>query len=364
MKRVFIYGLGLIGSSLAQALKLGITPVKITACDCNNDSLTFALKQGWIDEIAMNLEDATEADVIVLATPVERIITAIDQLAQMNLKKDVVVTDVGSTKVTVMKAAKKLTNRNVKFIGGHPMAGSHKSGAIAGRPDLFEGAYFIQIPAQETEQIKKAIQDLRQLFRPTRAKWVELNAGQHDKIVAQISHVPHVLAMVLVNQTKKNFAADPNALRLAAGGFKSVTRIAAADPKMWQSIMENNSGPITQQLTEYIEQLKVVRDLVTRHASTELLHEFSQAQQIRNSMKNTNNAPYYDLFVNIADRPGTLAAVLNELAAVKISVVNVEILEVRETIDGVLHITLRSLKDFHAARNVLQQKFDLVSKEG
>ena len=191
-----------------------------------------------------NWDQVAEMDVIILAGPVSQIIKDIQDLSHQSLKTGVLITDVGSTKQTVMKAAQAFKDQAVNFIGGHPMVGSHKTGVWAGRANLFENAFYFQIPlnAASAQQLDK----LQDLLAATNAKWLQVTAPQHDKIVAQISHVPHVIASALVNQTERTFQGDPLGMCLAAGGFKSITRIASADPTMWSAILLNNPTMIKE----------------------------------------------------------------------------------------------------------------------
>lgn len=227
METVFIKGLGLIGSSLARAIKQDHPQIQIIASDVNEETLQYAKENNIADQVVTDMTGVEQADYIILASPVSQIIKDIATLANLKLKSGVIITDVGSTKQTIMQAAKALTQQNLTFIGSHPMAGSHKSGVRAGRADLIENAYYFLLPVSESADTSK----LTWLLAGTNAKWLELTPSQHDKIVAQISHVPHIIAAELVNQTQQAFKDEPVGMRVAAGGFKSVTRIAASDPR-------------------------------------------------------------------------------------------------------------------------------------
>lgn len=260
METVFIKGLGLIGSSLARAIKQDHPQIQIIASDVNEETLQYAKENNIADQVVTDMTGVEQADYIILASPVSQIIKDIATLANLKLKSGVIITDVGSTKQTIMQAAKVLTQQNLTFIGGHPMAGSHKSGVQAGRADLIENAYYFLLPASESADTSK----LTWLLAGTNAKWLELTPSQHDKIVAQISHVPHIIAAELVNQTQQAFKDEPVGMRVAAGGFKSVTRIAASDPTMWSAILPNNKELILKQLTSYITGLENIGALIEK----------------------------------------------------------------------------------------------------
>lgn len=278
MTTVLISGLGLIGSSLARIMKQSAVQPTILGDDPNDDTSQFLLGQGIIDERVKLLNAASRADIIVLAGPVSVIIKQLTALATADLKPNVLVTDVGSTKMQVMTASQPLQQRQIAFMGGHPMAGSHQTGARAGREDLFDNAtYFIvdgsQTPAK-TAQFKACL-------APSRMRWVTVSAEAHDGLVSEISHVPHVLAANLVNTADHQLKHDAVGLSAAAGGFKSTTRIAGADPTMWTAIMLSNSEVISNQLTSYMEQLKQIQGAIETHDSAKIYQFFAHAKAVR-----------------------------------------------------------------------------------
>lgn len=274
MKTVLIKGLGLIGSSLARAIKQAHPDYQVLASDINQQALQYAITNQIIDQAVDGFDEGNQADVIILASPVSQIVKDLRALAHLNLKNDVIVTDVGSTKQTVMQAAQELTAQGISFVGGHPMAGSHLTGVQAGRADLIKGAYYF-LMRDSQPAARHAIQDL---LSGTQAKWLELTASEHDQLVAQLSHIPHVLAAALVEQAQQTCGEK---IKVAAGGFKSVTRIAAADPTMWSAILLNNQQPILNQLHDYIDRLTEVSQLIEKGDRQQLFDFFAQAQQIR-----------------------------------------------------------------------------------
>ena len=281
MATILIKGLGLIGSSLARIIKLGHPDATVIAIDPNQDNIQFALDHGFIDQASTSLVTAAgQADFIILAAPVSQIIADIHELAQLSLKSSVVVTDVGSTKQTVMNAAQELTTRGVAFVGGHPMAGSHLTGSVAGTADLFKDAFYFLVPATTDSGADR----LQSLLSAAQVKWTPISAPDHDKLVAQISHLPHVLAYTLVNQTATTLAGQQPGIQAVAGGFKSTTRIAQADPTMWTAIMQNNRGDIVHQLDEYLADLQAVRDAIDQGDLATLKELFSTAARTRQGL--------------------------------------------------------------------------------
>lgn len=277
MKIVFIKGFGLIGSSVARAIKQAHPDIYIIASDINEGALQYAITNKLVDHVVTDLTGSEQADYIILATPVSQIVKDIATLASHKLKPEVIITDVGSTKQTIIRAAQALVRRGLTFIGGHPMAGSHKSGVRAGRSDLLDEAYYFLVPTA----LNTDISQLTDLLTGTNAKWLPITAAQHDKIVAQISHVPHIIAAELVNQTQQTFNNEPVGMEVAAGGFKSVTRIAAADPTMWSAILQNNKELILKQLTCYIAGLEAVRSQIEQDDQQALFDFFKRAKNNR-----------------------------------------------------------------------------------
>ena len=153
-------------------------------------------------------------------------------------------TDTGSTKGPIMDAARQLLERGITFIGGHPMAGSHKSGVTAAKEHLFENAYYILTPDSQTDSAK--VEQLRILLGPTKGKIVVLDSEEHDRMTAIVSHFPHLVASSLVGRLSAQQEEQPFVKKLAAGGFRDLTRIASADPIMWRDITIAKQGRVVK----------------------------------------------------------------------------------------------------------------------
>ncbi|WP_125711321.1 prephenate dehydrogenase [Lacticaseibacillus porcinae] len=282
MTTVFIEGLGLIGSSLARAIRQRRGDATVIGHDQNPESLAWAKAHQVIDVTANHgLADANNADIIILATPVTEIVRELKQLATLPLKSGVIVTDTGSTKAIVMQAAQSLMAKGVTFVGGHPMAGSEKSGVQAGRASLFAEAHYFLVNGNASDD---QILALRNILSAAGAYFEILNATQHDQMVAQISHVPHVVASALAISAAKGLTDQPQALQFSAGGFRDTTRIAAGDPTMWTAIMQSNTDAIVSALDANLATLQHMRDLIADHDVDAMHAWFVQAQQVRQSI--------------------------------------------------------------------------------
>lgn len=280
--RVLLIGVGLIGGSLALAMKQH-RHVTVVGADINTNEVQVANQLGIIDYVAEDIKtEAAQADYIVLATPVEYTTAWIHDLSTWKLKETVIVTDVGSTKGEIMKAAQALNKKRISFIGGHPMAGSHTSGAVNARADLFCSARYILTPF-ENEQ-KEKIDALMHLLEPTGAQFVPLDAATHDQITGVVSHLPHVIATSLVRQVKGYSANNHLVTEMAAGGFRDITRIASSNPHMWRDILKQNRSMLLTLLDDWMKEMEQVKLLVEKGDGHELFDYFSDAKEFRDSL--------------------------------------------------------------------------------
>ncbi|MBY0062449.1 MULTISPECIES: prephenate dehydrogenase [Priestia] len=280
--RVLLIGVGLIGGSLALAMKQH-RHVTVVGADINTNEIQLAKQLGIIDYVAEDIKtEAAQADYIVLATPVEYTTAWIHDLSTWKLKETVIVTDVGSTKGEIMKAAQVLNKKRISFIGGHPMAGSHTSGAVNARADLFCSARYILTPF-ENEQ-KEKIDALMYLLEPTGAQFVPLDAATHDQITGVVSHLPHVIATSLVRQVKGYSAQNHLVTEMAAGGFRDITRIASSNPHMWRDILKQNRSMLLTLLDDWMKEMEQVKLLVEKGDGHELFDYFSDAKEFRDSL--------------------------------------------------------------------------------
>ena len=241
-KTIYIAGLGLIGGSLALGIKRDHPDYEILGYNRSDYSRNIALERGIVDRATGDFKEfAPLADVIILAVPIKQTMAYLKELADLDLKDNVIITDAGSTKREIVEAAERyLTGKNVQFVGSHPMAGSHKSGAIAADVTLFENAYYIFTPTSLTRET--TIPELKDILSGLKSRYVEIDAAEHDRVTSQISHFPHLLASGLMEQAADYAQAHEMTNHFAAGGFRDMTRIAESEPGMWASILMTN-GP-------------------------------------------------------------------------------------------------------------------------
>ncbi|CAM3719965.1 prephenate dehydrogenase [Alkalicoccus chagannorensis] len=357
VKKVFIAGLGLIGGSLALAVKKQHPQVTVTGFDIDDQAVKLASSLQIIDEAAPSLETgAAEADVIIMSAPVESTIRLIHELEQTDLKPGVLITDVGSTKQSVVQAGRKLTAKGAVFIGGHPMAGSHKTGVEASKERLFENAFYVLTPTEDTPA--GSLIQLQNLLRGTKAKFMELDPEQHDKYAGLISHLPHIIASALVHQMDETGKEEPVVQQLAAGGFRDITRIASASPAMWRDILMHNKDTLLPMMADWRGRMEEIERLLATGDEQAVYAFFSDAKAARDRLPSKQKGailPFYDLYVDIPDHPGVISDVTAILAKQNISITNIRIIEAREGIMGVLRLSFRSESDLIYAKAVLKE---------
>lgn len=343
---VFIIGLGLIGGSLALGLKRN-NDVKVIGYDANTHALRTARRIGVIDEMAVHIKEAAElADIIVFATPVNETIRLMNELSKWRLKEQVIVTDTGSTKNEIMKAALSLKGQGITFIGGHPMAGSHKSGVEAARAHLFENAYYLLTPFPNEN--KEEVNILKNLLQVTKAKIVQVKAEEHDHMTAVVSHFPHLVAASLVHQLAGENERYPFTKQLAAGGFRDLTRIASSNPIMWRDITVQNRQELSNQLQMWTEEMIKLQNLLLHADEKDIENYFQAAKQVRDELPITAQGAMFtvfDLYVDVPDYPGVISEITGYLAKDRISITNLRIVETRVDVFGILVISFQTIED-------------------
>ncbi|WP_113928646.1 prephenate dehydrogenase [Bacillus sp. P14.5] len=355
---VLAAGLGLIGGSLCISIKKAHPDSRIIGYDSKKSEQKLAKELGIIDEEAASFEEAAEAaDLIILAAPVNAIVGLIEKLGNLTLRENVLITDAGSVKSPIMEASKQLAGKGAAFIGGHPMAGSHKSGVQAAKDLLFENAYYILTPGDGTSP--EEIAALQRWLEGTRAKFLALNAREHDELTGVVSHFPHLIASSLVHTAKTAEGQFPYISRLAAGGFKDTTRIASADPQMWSDITLQNSRVLLKLLDEWKESMSSLIEKIKAKDNGSVFRFFSEAKVFRDGlpMKSKGAIPaFYDLYVDIPDHPGVIAEITGVLAREQISLTNIRVLEMREDAVGRLVISFQNNMDLERGKKVLIQQ--------
>lgn len=286
MKKLVIFGVGLIGGSVALALKKQANAPLCIGVGRNRDNLDQAMSLGVLDTIADDVRTALiDADMIFIATPVAQT-KAILQSIKPHLKLNTTITDAGSTKADVLAVAEEVLGEQTnQFVGGHPIAGAEKSGAAAAMADLYIGKNVVLTPS--TNINTAAVNKVRQLWQSCGANVIEMPAENHDRIFATVSHLPHLLAFALVDDIASRDNAD-ELFQFAASGFRDFTRIAGSHPEMWRDISLANKPALLAEITAYEEALGKLKQTLANDNATELEALFKRASHARNQWANGN----------------------------------------------------------------------------
>lgn len=346
-------GLGLIGGSIAKALKENTNDIHITVYDINEASLSLAKEDGVADVVTTAIDDTFSAcDIIFLCAPVQKNAENVAALKNV-LSPTCILTDVGSVKTDIAKCieAHGLTQN---FIGGHPMAGSERFGYANAKASLLENAYYILTPNKNTPA--GHLERLKELVTLTGAIPLIIDHKMHDYVTAGISHLPHVIAASLVNLVKSHDNEDEIMKTIAAGGFKDITRIASSNADMWQEICVTNSENISALLADYIAALCDIKASIDSKNGSEIHTFFDEARIYRDSFISASSGPIkicYDFTVDISDETGALASIATILALKQIGIKNIGIVHNREVQTGALRIEFYDEESLNNARDIL-----------
>jgi prephenate dehydrogenase len=325
-RRALVVGTGLIGGSIALSLRR--RGWHVSGLDADADRLEEAVRAGVLDRAG----DDLDAEIVFVATPAAVAAAEVGRLlATPGRREDAVLTDVSGVKTAIVAEAD-----HPRFIGGHPMAGSEQIGLSGADPDLFQGALWVLTPTSATDL--QAFTRLQDVVTALGADVLVLSPHDHDRLVAVVSHVPHLVAATLMNAAALGAEQDGALLRLAAGGFRDMTRVAAGHPGIWPDICAENAAPIVHALGALIEELTAMRDRVAGHDRESILDVLQRASLARRNLPAHSVRPDYlsELRIPVHDRPGVLAEITSLAADAGISILNFEIAHSVEGPQGIL----------------------------
>ena len=320
--RAVIVGTGLIGGSIGMRLRR--EGWYVTGRDLDPDRATRALELGALDAVG---EDP-EATITFVATPVRAVA---DEARRALAAGSGLVTDVGGVKASIVEAVD-----DPRFVGGHPMAGSEQDGVDGATPDLFQGATWVLTPTDGTDA--EAYAQVRQIVGTLGAETVALPPDRHDELVAVVSHVPHLTAATVMRLADARSVEHRALLRLAAGGFRDMTRVASGHPGIWPDICSDNRTAIVEVLDQLIDALRDMRDVVAAGDRGALLAALEQARAARVNLpaRFRTAADLSEVRVPVPDRPGAVADVAILAADLDVNIVDLEIAHSTEGPQGVL----------------------------
>ena len=278
-RRMVVVGVGLIGGSLALAMRQRGLVKEIVGMGRGIENLRFAQRQGIIDDYFLREADIPEnTDFLMMATPVE---TTVPMTAAFlpQLPPGCIVSDVGSVKAEIVRGMERVLPRRIPFVASHPIAGSEQWGAQAAQGDLFVGHRCILTPTKRTDPA--ALKKIAALWRRVGAKVEIMDPAIHDRILGVISHLPHVLVYALVNALARTRVPGVDLKSYCAGGFKDFTRIASSRPELWRDICLMNRRALSRSLADYIKNLEQLKHWIESGKGALLEKEFARANEIR-----------------------------------------------------------------------------------
>lgn len=356
-------GFGLIAGSIARSIRENHKEAKIIAFNRSLPSLELAKKDGVLNEYYQELNNESLKEIgscefVFLCAPVEANNSNLEKLAPF-VSEETILTDVGSVKNSIHTKIRELNLQN-QFVGGHPMAGSEKTGFANSNSKILENAYYILAPEPGVKE--ERVNALRALTLEAHAIPLIVKPEQHDYITGAISHLPHVIASSLVNFVEKKD--DTGLMKLiAAGGFKDITRIASSSPNMWKSICSSNKENIVLLLNDYIMYLDQIKETVQAEDFDNVYDFFDSAKNYRDSFANVGGGPIkktYMFSVDVEDKAGAIASIAGILAKESISIKNIGINHNREIQQGALAIEFYEESAMILAKHILKENAYII----
>jgi prephenate dehydrogenase len=335
-----------MGGSLALALKDCRLVSKAVGYDSSEATRKKARKLAIADEIVDTPEEAVrEADLLFLAIPASSIVGSFKQVSGQ-LRKGTLVTDLGSAKLGITRAIEDNLPSGIHYVGGHPMTGSEQSGVENARADLYKGAYYILTPTERTES--GAFQRLHALLTDIGCRVISIDPESHDQAMATISHVPHLLSLLLMELASRQQRSMKNLFTIAAGGFRDMTRIAASSPDIWTDICIENRLFIVQRLREYGRQMDELVSLLEKGDRAKLTELFEDARSARSELSakpGQDIRELYDVSLPVPDQPGVISKISTAVGTLGVNIEDMTIVHPLEGETGIMTLKILGKKN-------------------
>jgi prephenate dehydrogenase len=350
--KVAVVGTGLIGASVALAARRAENEVR--GWDVDAATLAAAVERGAVEPASSAGDAAADAELVVVAVPVAFLTTAVEDA--LAAAPDATVTDVGSTKAALARAV-----GDARFVGGHPLAGAEVRGPEGARADLFDGATWFLTPHAATDPGR--YRSLHAFVGSLGAAPVAIDPEAHDRLLALVSHLPHALANLLLNQVGAAPIEGHDPLAAAGASFREMTRVAGANPRIWVDIFLDNSSELRGALAEHrrrVEQLEAALDRGDAGFLARWIGEAATKREelLRDAFEDT--AELFRVQVHVADRPGILAAIMQALGAERINIEDLELHHVSRERGGTLAVLVSGEDSARRAADVLgRQGYDV-----
>lgn len=355
VRKIGLIGLGLIGGSIAKTAKRIHPEIKFIALSGRQSTIDAAFREGLIENKQnASIKEFADCDYIFLCTPVQQNLMYIEQLKDI-MKDSCILTDAGSVKGDIHRAIAK-SGLESHFIGGHPMAGSEKTGFSNATAYLLENAYYIITPSSAVS--RSHVEEFQNFVASLGAIPMIMDYDSHDAATAAISHMPHVIASALVNFVEKSDDSFGTMKTIAAGGFKDITRIAGSSPVMWEEICMANKQWILSMFDAYQESLDQIRNRIASSDADGIREFFRNAKDYRDSLAVSPKGSMrtvFELYCDLIDEAGGIATIATILASNHLSIKNIGIIHNREFEEGVLKIEMYD-------QNAYERAIDLLKK--
>lgn len=352
--RIGFIGLGLIGGSIAKAIRRIFPDAELLGYDVDSTALHLATEDRTLSRTVTSIEAMNDCDYIFLCAPVHYNIDYLPILKDI-MKESCILTDVGSVKNDIYQAIHE-QNLDRFFIGGHPMVGSERSGYDAANDRLIENAYYFITPSEMVDTAK--VDTFRTFIEDLGAIPILYSPQEHDEITAYISHIPHIIAASLVHLVADRDDEAGMLKQLAAGGFKDITRIASSNPIVWEHILLSNPLNITKGLQAFRDELDNVMQAIQTTDARKLYSFFDASRQYRNSIPERTTGVIrmdYEVYVDIPDKPNTIANAIALIGNAGINLKNLGIIHNREDNEGALRLSFYDNESAIAAAEELKQ---------
>jgi len=281
-KKMVVAGVGLIGASLALDMRRRRLVNEIVGCGRSESNLRIAKRRGIIDSYFLRDSDLPAGvDFLLMGTPVQAIVPLTEAFLP-RLESGCIISDVGSVKAEIVKGMERILPSDIHFVGAHPIAGGEQWGAAAAYENIFLGRRCILTPTRRTQP--PALRKMARLWRLVGAKVEIMSAERHDKVLAVVSHLPHMAAYALVNTLDQTKIDSVDLKAYCAGGFKDITRIASSRPELWRDICLLNRRAVSRSLGNYIRNLARLKRWIDRGDGRPLESDFARANEVREQM--------------------------------------------------------------------------------
>lgn len=364
LRTAAIIGTGLIGGSLGLALKNIAGVSQVNGFTRRPETGEKAIAMGAIDVAFSSIEAAVKrADIVFIATPVSDVVGEAKKAIKA-MRRGAILTDVASVKAPIVAALDETAaTAGIRFIGGHPMAGSELSGIEAANKDLFRNAAYILTPTEHTDP--DALKETHGLLQSIGARVFTVNPNKHDRVIAAISHLPHVMSASLVNVAKAEQADFANVFKLAAGGFYDMTRIAGSSPGLWTDICLSNRDAINELIDKYKVELDQFSSLLKNGDAAGVRLKLEQASSTRQELPRLKpeEAPLViELTIAVPNHPKVLGDITMCVADLGVNIEDIQIVHSTEADGGFLKLAILTEAEATRVADALEEKGYIVRK--